>query len=72
MSVPDDLIAYFTKERATLWQQAEMLHLGKLQIAERSVDHPEWKDTTKASLERVLRQLGEIDALLARYAQKSQ
>ena len=72
MSVPDDLIAYLAKERATLWQQAETLHLGKLQIAERSVDYPEWKDTTKQSLERVLRQLGEIDTLLARHAQKSQ
>jgi hypothetical protein len=72
MSALDDLIAHITKERAALWQQAEMLHLGKLQTAERTVDHPEWKDTTKETLERVLRQLGEIDALLARCAQKSQ
>jgi hypothetical protein len=68
MSVLDDLITHFRKERADLWQLAELLHSGKLQTGERTLGHPQWEDTTKASLERALRQLGEIDALLLRLA----
>jgi hypothetical protein len=72
MSVVDDLITHLTKERADLWQLAELLHSGKLHTGERTRDHPQWADTTKASLERALRQLGEFDAILLRLARPSQ
>ena len=65
MTMPDDLIAHFLRQRESLQQQARMLRSGELQTGERTKEHPQWRDTTDESLKQVQREIGDIEVLLA-------
>ena len=70
MTLIDNLAAWCKEQQAQLRRQIKMLESGDLKTREKRPGSG-WVYTTDADLERARGQLAEIDALLARYSERS-
>lgn len=65
MSTMDDFIKWCRDEREALRQQLEPLESGRMHIGRRRAGGP-WEDMTPGEIERLKRNIAELDELIAR------
>jgi hypothetical protein len=66
MAVDERLLGWFKQERESLLQQLRVLQSGALSTGEKRAPGTVWVETTARDVERIKRQLGEIDDILSR------
>jgi hypothetical protein len=67
MALDERTREWFRQEKESLLRRLQMLQSGTLTTGEKIAPNTAWIDTTERDIERIRRQLGELEAILARH-----